>query len=503
MKLPRVGGLLRFLVPRSLYGQLALIIILGIATSQLIGVFLSLREYQRGGSELFTAVIVERVASNTRLFETLRPEDRERIAAALSRPTFNMSVAATRAETASGQEELKPLHSDVAARLGGAYEVAVGIPGEALAAEIARRGYGGREPGPEGERRMRPPPEESVWAYIQRVFRAPRPNDPGAFMRQPRNDNGQSPLIQVRLSDGSWLRFHSHIPTRVFTLPPLLIFNWTLLFAAALVVSVIAAQLVVRPLKRLANAADTLSRDLNARPLNETGPAEVCDAARAFNRMHDRLATYLNSRARMLMAMSHDLKTPLTRMRLRSELLQENEVSDRMKADLAEMESLVMSTLDYLRGSGNGESAVAVEIAALVSAICEDHPVWCRQVTVEATGTGPLVAKAQPLLLRRAFSNLIDNAVRYGERADIRLARTGAGEIEIVIRDHGPGIPADAIGRVFEPFFRVEDSRNRATGGTGLGLAIAREIIEAHDGRVELVNVVGGLEARVVLPAGR
>jgi len=522
-----LARLWRFVVPRTLYGQLALIIIVGVAGSQIIGVALSLREYQRGGTELFTSVIVDRVASFTNLFESLRPQDRERTAAVMSRATFLVDVVGERTATATTgttHEAATTLRTDLLARLGGGYEIEVGASTAAVTAEMMRKSDHGSfpprfdggpaggmgRPGPEHwppGRAPGPPADESylsqVWDAIVSPFRSPsRSSEMEARRRFQHNDLAPNSLIQVRLSDGSWLRFHWSVPTRVFSIPPALAFNWLVLLIAAVVVSIVAAQLAIRPLKRLANAADDLSRDLKARPLVEDGPAEVREAARAFNRMHVRLATYLNSRTQMLLAMSHDMKTPLTRLRLRSELLDENEVSERIKSDLAEMESLVMSTLDYMRGSENREAPVQVDIRALVSAICNDHPVWMDKVAVEAGP--PVVTAARPVLLRRAISNLVDNAIRYGDRADVSFSRNEAGESVIGIVDSGPGIADAHLEDVFKPFFRVEESRNRATGGTGLGLAIAREIVEAHGGRIELRNRRGterGLEARIILPA--
>lgn len=558
---------LRWLVPRTLFGQIALIIILGIAGSQAVSVMLSLREYQRGGNEFFVSIHGDRIVSVTSLFESLRPQDREAIASALSRMPFLIDVAAEKAEVRpivlQQESGADGLQADLSRRLGTQHEVVIGAAVESVTEEMIRKsdrsrfrrdpgrepvpgmGFGGapmkiereagREPGSgpggfppsaridrDGPRRElgtqpepaegaplkgefgdkpRPmpksdmaPPGSSWWSGMTR----PRASDLDATSRRVmRAENATTPLIQVRLTDGSWLRFQSLMPTRVFSISPLLMFNWGLLLIAALVVSVIAAQLVIRPLKRLSNAADTLARDLNAPPLEDKGPAEVRAAAAAFNRMHERLATYLNSRTRMLMAMSHDLKTPLTRLRLRSELLDEGEVSDRIKSDLAEMESLVMSTLEYMRGSENREPTVAVEVRALASAICHDHPIWADKVTVEQ-GAG-IIIKTRPALLRRALSNLIDNAVRYGERAEISFV-VANNELSIRIRDHGPGVPAQYLEEVFKPFFRVEDSRNRATGGTGLGLAIVKEIIEAQGGRVALANRGDGLEATITLP---
>lgn len=533
---------LLWLVPRTLFGQISLIIILGIAGSQLVSVMMSLREYQRGGSEFFTSIQSERITSFTALFESLRPQDREPIASALSRMPFLIDVSASNAAVrplpSPVDGEMATLQADVSRRLGGQHEVLIGAAIESVTNEMIRKSDRGRFRREPGAGPGSPPVKFDRDGTLSESSQAPQPGtgfrvkgESGDVSRPPPSPAGEqpappakwwtpvmkpgpadfdtntrrvmkaegaaTPLIQVRLTDGTWLRFQSLMPTRVFSLSPLLMFNWALLLVASLVVSVIAAQLVIRPLKRLSNAADTLARDLNAPPLDDKGPSEVRAAAAAFNRMHERLATYLNSRTRMLMAMSHDLKTPLTRLRLRSELLDEGEVCERIKSDLAEMESLVMSTLEYMRGSENREPLVQVEVRSLVSAICHDHPSWADKVTVEEGAA--IIVKTRPALLRRALSNLIDNAVRYGERAEVYLS-TGNTELTMRVRDHGPGVPPQHLDDVFTPFFRVEDSRNRATGGTGLGLAIAKEIVEAQGGRIMLANLPDGFEVRVILP---
>jgi signal transduction histidine kinase len=504
----------RWLVPRTLFGQITLIIIVGIACSQIVGFLISMREYQRGGSEFLASVMVDRVGSYTALFDSLRPQDRESIAVALSRPSFLLAVAADAVAPPELKEDVQALRSDLAARLGAGREVIVTASSEAINAEMmqkvdrslfARRGSSRdglrRE---SGEERTRPAREENWWSSMAAWLRlSPRGAEPDLAGRRQLRDPATVPLIQVRLADGGWLRFQSNPPVRNFSLSPFMVFNWILLLVAALAVSLFAARLATRPFKRLSNAAEGLSRDLNAQALEESGPAEAKEAARAFNRMHDRLANYLNSRSRMLMAMSHDLKTPLTRLRLRSELLDESDVSEKIKADLAEMETLVMTTLNYLRGSETREETKVVEMRALVSAMCADHPVWDGMIRVEEGP--PLPVCVRPTQFRRALSNLLDNAVRYGARAEVTFAGR-ANETEISIRDFGPGIPVAEIENVFKPFVRLESSRNRETGGTGLGLTIAREIIEAHGGRIELVNSDPGLVVKLTLgtgPAGR
>lgn len=505
-----------WLLPQSLFGRVALIIVLGIAGSQLISVVVSLREYQRGGSEIYASFMVDRVASYTSLFESLRPQDRANIAMAMSRPPFLVEPVTDKSEPlplhVDRVSDARQLQADLQRRLGSGHEVLVGGLSESIANEMmakSDRHFFRRDRGPgarpqDGTGRDRPSPDDGwlgeITRTINRLFQlTPRSGDVESRMRQAmRTEAGSAPLVQVRLTDGTWLRFHSLAPLRAFSISPSLVFNWGMLLLAGLLVSVVAAQMVTRPLRRLAAAADNFSRNLEAQPLPDSGPTEVRAAAQAFNRMHERLANYLNSRKRMLMAMSHDLKTPLTRLRLRSELLEEGEVSERIKADLAEMEALVMSTLDYLRGSEISEAPADIDARAMVSAICEDHPVWMHQVSIEPGAA--VVLRARPSLLRRALSNLIDNAIRYGERATVSFPAGTAGVRVIRVSDYGPGIPEAHLQDVMKPFFRVEDSRNRATGGTGLGLAIAREIIESAGGRITLSNRADGLDAEVELP---
>ena len=270
------------------------------------------------------------------------------------------------------------------------------------------------------------------------------------------------------------------------------------LLAAVLVLSWIAVRWVTRPLQLLATAADELGRDINRPPLAEGGPTEVSRAARAFNTMQTRLVKFIDERTRLLTAMSHDLKTPLTRMRLRAELLEDGVQREKFEADLLEMETMVTQTLEFMRGLSNREPAQVVDIMGLLERLRADNEAMGRIVTIEGRATRPLTA--EPRLLKRCLANLVDNAVLYGQRAEIAVD-DGPDTLAIRVRDRGPGIPASALDRVFEPFYRLEGSRSRDTGGTGLGLSIARNIARAHGGDVRLRNHEGGgLEAILTLP---
>ena len=304
--------------------------------------------------------------------------------------------------------------------------------------------------------------------------------------------------MEVQLRDGTWARFDTELPAQPDSLPWRLALTLVVLLASVLVLSFIAVRWVVRPLQQLTAAAQALGEDLNRPPLPEAGPREVQQAARAFNTMQQRLAAFVNERTRMLTALSHDLKTPLTRMRLRTDLMDDEEQRQRFESDLKEMEAMVSETLDFMRGLGGHEVLQPVDLDALVSGLQADQQAMGRQVQVSCRTQAPLLA--MPSLLKRALGNLVDNAVLYGGSATLQV-EDSATSVTVRIADDGPGLPADQLERVFEPFYRLEASRNRSSGGTGLGLGIARNIVRAHGGELTLHNrAAGGLEAVLTLP---
>jgi signal transduction histidine kinase len=264
-----------------------------------------------------------------------------------------------------------------------------------------------------------------------------------------------------------------------------------------IVLSLVAVRWTTRPLNALADAAEDLGRNIERPPLEETGPIEVARAARAFNTMQSRLTAYIRERTALLAAMSHDLKTPITRLRLRAELLADAGLRDKFTRDLEEMEALVKATLDFLRGFEGGEASQPVDMMALLESLQADLSEMGGQVSIAGKPVKPYSGK--PAALKRCL-NLLENAIKYGNAASIKIDDNDV-RLEIRIQDEGPGIPESEIERVFEPFHRLDASRSRDTGGTGLGLAIARSIAEGHGGELTLENrVEGGLEARLTLP---
>jgi signal transduction histidine kinase len=214
--------------------------------------------------------------------------------------------------------------------------------------------------------------------------------------------------------------------------------------------------------------------------------------------MQSRLTAYLRERTALLAAMSHDLKTPITRLRLRTELLADAGLREKFARDLEEMEALVKATLDFLRGFESGETPKPVDMMALLESLQADLSEMGGQVRLEGQSVNPYYGK--PAALKRCLANLLDNAIKYGIAATVKVDDDDR-RLEIRIRDEGPGIPASDLDRVFEPYYRVDASRSRDTGGTGLGLAIARSIAVAHGGELTLENRrEGGLEARLTLP---
>jgi signal transduction histidine kinase len=247
-------------------------------------------------------------------------------------------------------------------------------------------------------------------------------------------------------------------------------------------------------LQDLTTAAEKLGRGEALPPLDERGPIDIRRTTRAFNQMQDRLHRFVSDRTRMLAGISHDLRSPITALRLRAEMVDDDDLRQRMIASLNEMHQMVEATLAFAREDAGTEPTQVIDLAALGQELVAERQELGQPVHWEG---GPAWRCAcRPLALRRALGNLVDNAVRYGSTARLRL-EPGS----FVIYDDGPGIPEDRMAHVFEPFARLEESRNLETGGTGLGLAIARSIARSHGGDVSLQNRPGGgLRAVLTLP---
>lgn len=305
-------------------------------------------------------------------------------------------------------------------------------------------------------------------------------------------------LVSVRLDDGSWVNFSSSA-LGASQHPDWSVTAIMICFAVAIVVvALLLLRWATRPLRELALAAERFSLDQAPQPLPEDGPAEVRRAARAFNTMRERIQRLVAERMQAMAAVSHDLRTPITRLRLRSELLDDDATRRLIDADLGEMEEMIDSTLDYLRGGASSEPARPVDLASIIETIVDEHLDQGHRVALSGLKAAPILGHVLPL--KRAFSNVIGNAVKYGAVAGISIAEAG-GRFIVTVEDEGPGIAPADMERVFHPFVRLEESRGRETGGSGLGLTIAQAVARSHEGAIILENrAQGGLRATVSLP---
>lgn len=343
---------------------------------------------------------------------------------------------------------------------------------------------------------------------VQLLPLAARPEECGqprqSYIFAPSQWGGACEAMYVRLRDGAMLKLSVLPPPErpATSLSEFLALLPFLLCVAAL--AYLVTRMAVRPLKLLAKAAKDLGNDINHPPVVLSGAAEIRQASAAFNAMQARIRQHIAQRTQMLAAITHDLQTPLTRLRLRLEKVQDAELQQRLIDDLSAMQQMVREGLDLARSMDASETMQALDLDSLLDSVCSDATDSGQPV--ELRGRANMALMGRPLDMRRCLVNLIDNAVKYGHYAHVTVERL-AGAARIVIRDGGPGIAKDQMAHVFEPFYRIESSRSRESGGTGLGLTIARNIAEQHGATVALTNhAQGGLEVTLVLPeyyAGR
>ncbi|WP_338663178.1 ATP-binding protein [Pararoseomonas sp. SCSIO 73927] len=312
--------------------------------------------------------------------------------------------------------------------------------------------------------------------------------------------------IAMMLPDGSaWLNMAIHAPPLRPWHSETFLVAFLLMTGAAASLIIWAVRRLTSPVRDLARAANALGRDVNAPPMPEDGPLEVATAAHAFNTMAERIRRFVGDRTQMLAAIGHDLRTPITRLKLRAEFMDDDEQRAKMLADLEEMEAMVNATLAFARDDAAAEPSVPLDLAALCRTVLDEAADARPDVDADAfayDGPERLTVRGRPIALKRALANLVTNAANYGGVARIVLEPPRNGSILMLVEDDGPGIPAESQEAVFQPFRRLEVSRNRETGGVGLGLPIARNILRAHGGDVTLRNRPGGgLSAAVVLPA--
>lgn len=428
--------------PRTLFARLAIIFVIGMLLAQTLSFWITVMERDQATTSLMMGYIEREVASSVALLDHLPAAEREQWLPRLSRRSYGFMLG-------PGQDG-PPIDAELSARVAESINIGIGK------------------------------------SYALKVNAVP----------------GESERLQVhlKLSDGNPLTIDMRpmpgVPLSPW-LPAVMAAQMALLAACCW----IAVRLATRPLLQLAKAADTLGPDMKAERLPEDGPSEVAHAARAFNAMQERIGMYMADRIQILAAISHDLQTPITRMRLRLDLMDDDHEQDKLRQDLLQMEALVREGVVYARTlHGTAEEACRVDVDGLLDTMVCDYLDAGQKVAISGTVGAPLMTR--PQALRRVVGNLIDNALKYAGAAEVSVAADQGGNLTIVVADRGPGIPAELLDTVFTPFYRLESSRNRDTGGTGLGLAIARQLTLAMCGELTLRNRDGGgLEATLKVNA--
>jgi signal transduction histidine kinase len=468
--------------PRSLFGRMALVLSFGLVVAQGLSAWINWAERDRVLLQAAGMQPAQRIADIVRLLDSLDERERERIVKIVSVPP--QAVALDEPPLSDDAPQDSSAHAIMFAVL-----LRTALGGDHAVRIAARSGL------PKDSEFARPRMHQNMMmGRSDMMMGQPEAGGPEHMF----GPGGLMLITQVQLSDGRWVTFDTQVPREATSLPARLLLTLGALLAVVLILSFIAVRWLSRPLKALADAADALGKNIRQPPLPEAGPSEVRRAAGAFNTMQSRLVRFIEDRTRILAAMSHDLKTPLTRLRLRAELLDDDEARHRFEKDLGEMQAMVTDALEALRGLDEQAEPVPVDVATLLESIQADNEEMGRSVEIEGQPDAPLVC--DPARLRRCVANLVDNAVVYGRRARIRVDDSPK-TFTLRICDDGPGIPEDMLERVFDPFFRLEASRSRDTGGTGLGLSIARNIARAFGGDLRLRNAPGGgLEARLTVP---
>ncbi len=463
------------LLPATLFGRLVLVLLGGLLLAQLLGAGILLHDRGVALHEANRLHAAQRIVAAVHLLDSLDPTAREHAVAALDAPPMRITLIG---EARAPAEPAETEQDDHAADVLGA---------------ILREQFGDDRPVRVIlARNMLPPRLASDDHHARYRHAGPAA---GSDNRIPR---GLTFVVQVRLGDGVWVRFDHHLPDELFALPWRLLLMLFVLLVSVIALSLIVVRVVTRPLSVLATAAVDLGKNIQHPPLAETGPAEVRRAARAFNTMQERLSRYLRDREHMLAAVSHDLRTPITRLRLRAEMLEDTELRTKVLRDLDDMQTMVSGALDFLRDTRGGEAVQPTDIMALLESLQADFEDMGQ--TLQLSGAALAPYPARPVALKRCLTNLIENAIRHGRLVGVRV-EDDAEALRIAVTDEGPGIPEDQLQQVFEPFYRLEVSRSRGTGGTGLGLSIARNIARAHGGDLMLRNrPAGGLEAVLTLP---
>lgn len=436
-----MSTMLSRLLPRTLFGRVALILFAGLAAAHILSFALLMQERSQSSAAMMAAYVVRDVAGSVAILERASGGERGEWLKLLDRPNYRYRLEARRSGNSVPTGAAATVLGMLTEQLGPAYAWTASVPGAAA-----------------------------------------------------------EPLqlsLHTRLKDGT--------PLTVDLLPPKMSLSpWvavalTLQLALLGLFTWIAVAIATGPLARLQRAADALGPDMSGAPLAEDGPREVARAAAAFNAMQRRIADHVSERIRIVAAISHDLQTPITRMRLRADLLDDDALRRKLHHDLHEMQVLVEQGIDFARASRDGaEIPCATDLHALLDSLICDYTDAGANVRLSGDAGAPVTTR--PRAVRRIVANLIDNALKFGCEVEVKIAREDTA-IAMSVLDRGPGIPSEKLQSVLQPFVRLEESRSRETGGSGLGLAIAQQLATALGGSLTLSNRTGGgLQAQLSLP---
>ncbi|PZV39086.1 ATP-binding protein [Mesorhizobium kowhaii] len=456
---------MRRFLPQTLPVWVLLIVIAGLLISQVATLYIVSRDRAAANGVVDLYRLNDRAFSLVQLMHDASPEQRKATATGLFNATYALTITDTPAVTSSiaGDDELAELEDILVGRLS-----KFGITDARVRRDPATREADdatGMAPGPD----------------IGQVER-------DLLVLAANFAQSDKLTASLRFADGQWLNFTEPItpvgPILSFDSLPL----YSLIAGLVVIMSIWSLRRLTAPYRMMETAVNRIGKDLKSPPITESGSREVRAAAKAINAMQARLREYVEDREHLAAALAHDLRTPMTRMRLRLELLRKSAVREALAHDLADVESIASSVIDFATFEVTEEKSERIDFWSLVESIADSYDdVWFD----DDTRSRGLICMARPVALRRCVTNLMQNAITYGKKAHISLRRS-ENMILLTIRDEGPGIPQAQIDAVFGSFVRLEQSRNRQTGGLGLGLTIARNIARAAGGEVRLSNNPGG-----------
>lgn len=470
---------MRRIFPQTLPAWLLVIVIAGLLASQVATLFIVSRDRAASDEIADLYRLNDRAYTLAQLMHAAAPEERQRLAVGLSNANYALTVSSSPVVSSpiAADDQLAELEDIIVSRLS-----KFGVV----------------------EARVRRDPSSS---YFPRHGEQPDGNDIGNVERDLLSlassfSKSDKLTGSIQFADGQWLNFTTPVtpPSPVLSLDSLPMFA----VVASLIVaaSIWSVRRLTAPYRLLERAVGRIANDLKSDPIPEKGSREYRSAARAVNAMHLQLREYVEDREHLAAALAHDLRTPLTRMRLRMEMLRKNSpVRSALMNDLSDIDAIARSVVDFTTLEVTDEKVESVDIWSLVDAIADAYP----EVTFDGARMDRrgMVCDVRPIAIRRCITNLVENAIKYGKKARIHLSKT-EDDVFVTIIDAGPGIPPEMLETVFRPFARVEGSRNRQTGGLGLGLTIARNIARAAGGDIVLSNAEGeGLRSQLRLPRRR